>query len=317
MALWKRKPKESRTDGAPAPEWASCLRSKLATERFEALVAAYFKSRGERAELGDGRVWLAGQRDEAQYGLTGVAQQCAQRPEKEWARLIAAHFTRLIDGGAKDAAIEESIGDFEAVRARLVLRLWDEENEDARRVPTVRREVGPGLAAVLCLDLPESIRTVGPEEAAAWDRSEESLFDEALDNVERLSKARVEPVELGNGTTLMTVGGSSCYISALAMRLHRFPDLSGTRGAFVAVPKRDALLAVPFSGVAAVKHLSDLMFIAAGVFRDGPGSVTPRVYWVRDGAWTEVPYSIDAKGLKVSPPPELVEALNDLAGGQG
>ena len=60
-------------------------------------------------------------------------------------------------------------------------------------------------------------------------------------------------------------------------------------------------------------ELADLIAIAYGACRDGPGSVTHRVYWVRDGDWLEIPYEIDDGSLNVHAPEELIETLNTAA----
>lgn len=300
----------SRSIDERLPDWADFFGSRVRMERFEDAVRADFKSRGVAVTVDDGYV-VPGDGEERRFGLSNLGQQCAQDKETEWPRLIREHFALIEAMPASDAELERRIGDFGAVRGALVVRLWEAETASVASLPAVKREVAPGLVAVLCLDLPDAIRTLKPEEVAAWDRSHASLFDEAQDNMERMSGARVEKVDLREGRTVFSVDGESFYIAPLALRLERFPETIGTYGTFVALPTRQCLLAVPFNDVSVLGSLSDMMFIASGMYRDGPGSVTARVYWVRDGAWADVPYEVKDGAMHVTPPEELVEALNE------
>jgi hypothetical protein len=47
--------------------------------------------------------------------------------------------------------------------------------------------------------------------------------------------------------------------------------------------------------------------------REGPGSITPNLYWYRDGRFTLLPYEIANKQFNFRPPDELVDLMNQLA----
>lgn len=313
----KNKPIPGRARAAgDAPgdaNWAEFFRSPAQAGRFENAVRADFERRGMAVSVHDGWVVPTDDPKQMRYGLSNVGQLCAQSEEAEWPEHIAQHFDRILASAEANAEIESRIGEFSFVRRRLLVRLWDEETSPARDANVVSREFAPGLLGFLCLDLPDSIRTITPDEAARWDRSEDSLFDEALDNMERDGNAKLVPLEVREGSNLLGLEGETAFLAALALRLERYPAAIGKYGTFVAMPTRDGVLMLPFSGAAVVEQLSDLMVIALNACRDGPGSVTHRVYWVREGDWIEIPYAIEDDALNVHPPDELVEVLNSAA----
>jgi hypothetical protein len=67
--------------------------------------------------------------------------------------------------------------------------------------------------------------------------------------------------------------------------------------------------------VGVVESINQVIAITAGAFRDGPGSVSPRVYWYRHRRWREIPYDLTERGLEVAPPDELVDLLNRVGAG--
>ena len=54
------------------------------------------------------------------------------------------------------------------------------------------------------------------------------------------------------------------------------------------------------------------MTVAAGLHRDGPGSIVPTVYWWHAGALTPIEARFDGKEVVVRPPDAFVELLETL-----
>jgi hypothetical protein len=53
--------------------------------------------------------------------------------------------------------------------------------------------------------------------------------------------------------------------------------------------------------------------IAMGMEREGPGSISPRLYWYEAGRYIDLPFTFTNKAFQFSPPDEFVAMLNRLA----
>jgi hypothetical protein len=48
------------------------------------------------------------------------------------------------------------------------------------------------------------------------------------------------------------------------------------------------------------------------MFEQGPGSISPDLYWWREGSVTLLPSQFDGSNIQFMPPDEFVQALNAL-----
>jgi hypothetical protein len=314
------------------PDWAMPLGTAERLTRFEYEVLGFFASQGMEVTLHDGVVTPAGatakQMREQQWGLSNLLQACAKGPEGRWPELVRTHFTTLLN--AQRAAHETEIEsiDFNTVADRLVVRLWEQEalggatgaGGGAAIARMVTREDIPGLLTVLSMDMPQAVRTVPTAEADLWGRSREELFTRAIANIESLTDPKIEAHEIGDGGTVVSVLGESHFIASLALTIERFGELIGKHGVFIGLPTRHVMLAAPFGGIDALRSLQHLIMITQRWYGDGPGSLSPRVWWCRieDGApvWREIRCEVEDQTLNVTPPEELAELLERLSGGR-
>jgi hypothetical protein len=310
-------------DDLPLPAWASFFGTAERYERFEAGVRRYFLARGQRAVIQEGLlrvVDVSGGRPsakEGQLGLGNVAQVCAQSDESEWGTIIARHFDGVEKAMSERRGLEGVA--YEDVAHRLCVRLWERDDLKVGREAVTREDL-PGILSTLCLDEPESIRTVPADEVAHWGMSHGALIDAALKNLERLAPLNKRAIHLGEGARLHVLGGDSFFTCAWAVRLDELDETVGEHGTLFSVPTRHMVLALPFEGVATLRHLGDLVQATRGMERDGPGSLSPRVFWRPPGEdararTMEIPYTLGENALNVSPPPEFVEYLNNLTDG--
>jgi len=161
--------------------------------------------------------------------------------------------------------------------------------------------------------LPDSIKSVHREIAEKWGRDSDELFAAAEQNVREMCEVETEEVSLED-MTLKIVQGESPYVASLAIDLQRFPGLEGPHGAFVGIPIRHAIVALPWIEPKGFAKVHNLMRIVAGMEHDGPGSVSSRMYWYRKGEWTEIPFEIKDDGeLAVRPPDTFMKYLEKVA----
>jgi len=172
----------------------------------------------------------------------------------------------------------------------------------------------PGLLTTLSIDLPTSVRTVKLTEAQHWGVGLEQLFARAIDNLVEGVKPQIQTVETGSGPPLRVLESQSFFTASLALVIDNFTDLIGKHGAFVSLPVRNMLVSLPFETIDALKSMQAMVAITHGLERDGPGSISNRIYWYHEGKWVHVPIMMDEKGIHVTPPEELVAKMNEIAG---
>jgi hypothetical protein len=51
------------------------------------------------------------------------------------------------------------------------------------------------------------------------------------------------------------------------------------------------------------------------MFEEGPGSLSPSLYWWRNGAFTVIPTRLQKGELTISPPPDFVDVVSALSRG--
>lgn len=316
------------------PEWAIPLGSVERLVAFETEVLGFFASQGLEVTMANGVVTPSGQTAasmrQQQWGLGNLMQTCARASEAAWGEIIRSHFTTLLN--AQRAAQETEIEsiDYRAIQDRLAVRLWEAgalgnatgAGGGAAIGRMVTREDIPGLLTVLSMDMPQMVRTVPASEADLWGKSRDELFERAMINLENQADPKIEAHEIGDGGIVVSVLGESHFIASLALTIERFPELIGKHGSFVGMPTRHVMLVAPFGGLDALKSFQHLILITQKWYGDGPGSLSSRVWWYRPGAlergaqWFEVPFEVDDQTLNVSPPMELVEVMEELAGGE-
>ncbi len=63
-----------------------------------------------------------------------------------------------------------------------------------------------------------------------------------------------------------------------------------------------------------VQAINQLIVSAVSMFQEGPGSISPGLYWWREGLVSLLPAQFDGRKVQFAPPDEFVQALNRLAG---
>lgn len=88
----------------------------------------------------------------------------------------------------------------------------------------------------------------------------------------------------------------------------------GDLGAIVSMPLRHSVLVHPIDNASAQCGIAGMIPIAHQLFKQGPGSVSPHLYWWRDGSLEWIPTFFDGttSGSEFYPSPELAAALADV-----
>lgn len=295
------------------PEWAAALKTRDRYEQFESLVRHWFRDRGMAVVISDGMLRAKSESNSLwQCGLGVVLQMCAEAEPDAWPAVVGGHFDALYAAHVKHQDIKTSIGGWEQIRPLLVARLWEPSSVNDTRDSMLWREDLPGLMTTLALNLHDHVRSITREEAAAWGKSEDMLFETAIDNVEAMTPVDVSPVDAADPEGMHSIFAESVFVAARALRFERFTKLHGTYGTLVSLPVRHAILAVPLNDRATIiQRLGGLIPLTREVEAQGPGSVSARVFWWRDGVWREITYTVNEDRIEVSPPQELVDLIEE------
>ncbi len=295
-----------------APEWASFF-SAAEYQRFEKLVCDYFHEEGAEVAVEEGFVHVP-ERDHT-YGLQNLAQVCHMSPEEEWRDTIGEHFLRLREAEDDRDRIEQEMEDFDAVADLLAVRLYHEDYVNSLgRDKVVFREDFEGTVSVLVVDLPTTIQTVPSETAKKWDKSVDELFAHGLGNVRRTVVPEVSTEEITPDVVIRYFVSDNFLTSTHALMLNQHPDCIGTYGALVGIPHRHVVLCFPINDIGVVSAINAMLPVIQGMFEEGPGSISPHLYWYQDDQFTLLPCEVTEEEMRFQPPAEFIAVLNELAG---
>jgi hypothetical protein len=267
------------------------------------------------------------------FGLQNIAQVCHQAERKDWSQLIGAHFDTILathtspsgdNDDHQNDALRVNMRDFKKLQTCLRARLYPADIvKHASEV--VARPGPPGTLEVLVLDLPTTVRTVARQEAAGWPFSENELLNIGRKNLRATGLLKANAVTLDNGATLHYFSGDNFYAASHAVLFDEYlaqhnPSES-SYGALVGLPKRDILLVHFIRNIGLLEAIGSLLHAIIGMHRDGPGSITPNLYWYRAGAFVLLPYELEDRAagdgsggtLNFAPPADFVALMNTLS----
>ena len=84
-----------------------------------------------------------------------------------------------------------------------------------------------------------------------------------------------------------------------------------------AVPVRNRVICHPIEDMSVTGALDLLFRIASEMYEEGPGSVTPDVYWYHDGQFTMIPCDRSNDRWAVTIPEKFRDLLEELAETRG
>lgn len=310
MAFWRRAKGEQAQQPDPELDFLTERQGarlrELAREAF-AEAGVEVLPHAQHLEASDGR----------QFGLWNLAATCAQAPggEADWPEIVREHVasaTRSMEAPPLTDLPEHEI------LAGVFLRLMGTATlpPQWREWYSYARPVAGDLVEVLALDLPDSVTVLSDEDV---DRVGEDRLREA-----GLRNLLAEPIqsyevagEPGSGA-LHIVEGDSYFTASKLITFREVLEATWGRGDLpyglvVAAPIRHMLLFHPIEGIDVLDGVQRLTSLAASLFGDAPGGVSPFVYWWRDGELTQLSGYDDEGRLQVMVGDELTEVLEELA----
>lgn len=294
-----------RRDRRPEYEWAGPLGGEE-LDAFLRDLRADLDARGWSYELAPDALHVEAPQQRV-FGLHNLAQTYHLARAAERREAVRVHFDNLLSADA-----EEVPDDFEAVRPLLRVRLVAAEYVARALSPPLARVLAEDLVAVLAVDTPSAVHMPGREQVARWGCEEGELWNAALLGVRREQglTTRVHEVD---GTRITALTGDSFYTATWALWAGELDPPAGEHGTLVAVPHRHSVLAHALRDITALRALKHLPVMAAGLYREGPGSISPSVYWLRGTDFERLATVVTDTQVTVVPSDELVAVLNSLA----
>ena len=303
--MWKWNAESADLD---VPKWASFF-DRDEYRAFIESVAADLHRRGDVVEIEQGVARLVlGDREEHRFGLQNLAQICHQAQTDDWPEIIKGHFDGVIRSSSS-SALESLSSDWSLAQQAVKVRLYPLEAIEEALPGLAHRDVAEGLLAVLTYDLPEAVATVPLGDIEKWPVSVDEAFDLGLANVLQQDPVHEEEIELEGGGSFIAYVGDSFFVTSRMLAVDDLVPDRGDLGVLVAVPNRHTLLLTPITDRTVLDTLNAMLLVAHERYAEGPGSLTPDVFWYRGPEHELLPLRAeeDAGGLSFSPPEEFVE----------
>lgn len=296
---------------SPTANWASFMDPE-AYEAFIGIVETYFEEHGVSISFGEGYLTIEGDESQ-QLGLVNLAQGCAQIDPSEWHDFIYAYFDDLLGLVQDEPQVVANIESFDEAEPLLAVRIWPEDYATQAGPDSLFfREDIEGTVSVLVFDFPTSVRSVTLDEFATWGMELEEVFEVALANTLTHYFQDVFHEELESGIELWFLSDGSFFVASQALFLDQYPDCLGEFGSVFGIPTRDILLCHPIDNTEVIEAVDYLILAISGLEFEGPGSVSPYLYWYHEGVITNLPYSLGESEIEFSPPDIFLEVLNQL-----
>lgn len=242
-------------------------------------------------------------------GLANVWQLCLAAPPRQWPGIVDRFLDSVLPG--LEPPPDE---DLAAVRPALRVRIVPEDPEEGHtRPPLAARPLADGLRAVLAVDRPTMVELVPAARVTRWQASQDELFEVACANVRRGPPPDVSVAPVEEGVLLTRVRGESFYTATWAFWLAELLGPLPPAGVLLGLPTRHELFAHPIAGVGAVSAIQPLSAVIAQAHRAGPGSLSPHLFWWRDGSLRRLPFAVKAGTFRFQPPDDFLDALNGAA----
>jgi hypothetical protein len=315
VPLFKRKRQPDDGAGGPGAGGPRDPELPLSVDQaalLRRLVREAFAERGVEVTL-EGAALKAD--DGQQYFLHNLAAGVAPTPEAEWPEQAARFAASLLEHDDVETLTEAQL------EAMTYLRLQPADITDVTNQPSAAGPV-PGLVTLLAIDLPTTVIT--PAEAFWVERGGLERWRAVGERnlAALIGSEQVERHQVADHDYAFTVlAGDSFFTATLALLMDRvLPAYDPTDrvdtalGALVAVPHRQQLAWRVLDRPGAVPTLDALVRFTVLGNADGPGPVSPHLYWVRAGVWERLTEIAEDGTVSVTVSPELQAALEQLLG---
>lgn len=239
--------------------------------------------------------------------LLQLAQHCHLRSRDDWHELITTHLCTMT------AHLHDGLEAFSTFDLRI--RLVPDSPADGEVLRSLgARPFVEGIVQVLAIDVAGAVRCVPEREVTelGWDR--DAVWASALAQTELLEVPdELHTIDIGGVDILHAFSERAFMASTVRVVDHVVGEIAhiGDSGAIVSMPLRHSLLVHPIDDDSARTAIAGLIPITRQLFKQGPGSVSPHLYWWRDGKLQWIPTFFDGTmgGVEFYPSDELANVV--------
>jgi hypothetical protein len=201
-------------------------------------------------------------------GLTNMAQELVGTPEEDWRPLVEGRLHML------RSASPEVPADYGQAGPRLRIRLSADGSQPGY---SSYRPVCDGLDQLLMLRNEVGSITVNDEQILRWGVDPYQVWKDALDHTiwDEPRERRI----LARGDVRLVWVRANFFASSALLQLDHLLSPHNRFGALVMAPVRDALLYTEVNDPGVVLAAASLIEVGGGWFVDGPGSISPDLFW--------------------------------------
>jgi hypothetical protein len=296
----------------PAPQWTN-FSSLFEFEKFIGIVDRYFRAKGlaytrnEDLILVRNEAWKYGQ-----MGLWNLAQICKLAAPSQWKEIIWAHFDGLQRALDFETEFYRHAHDFSYAVPYIGVRVYPKEYiGHAGEGATIKQPISDDLVALLVFDFPHAICNIKPETTIQWNKTNEEIYDIGLANMRHKYSWQINS-QLIDGVRIWFIEGEDLFVANSVLVLHLLSIPESRHGALIAIPNRHTVLVCPIQDLAVVKVLQPFIAILSGLYKDGPGSISEKLYWYKDKQLEILPYDIEKDVLNFKPSEGFLDMLHGL-----
>ncbi|MFC8125402.1 hypothetical protein [Streptomyces sp. NPDC057302] len=202
----------------------------------------------------------------------------------------------------------------------VYLRLVAEESipQEARGQFSYLQPLATDLLKGIALDTPDNVRVLDDRDVALVEWG--TLAAAARRNL-LSAPVNYDTAELPGGAILHILGHPESVFAASkvlafeeAVRAAGGPQIPD-EGVLLVVPNRHNLVFYPLADQHVAEAANGLAQFGQGAYEDGPGRLSPRVFWWRAGVLTSITrFDQESRTMRISPPEELMTTMRRLAG---
>ncbi len=241
--------------------------------------------------------------------LLHLAQHCHLRGQEDWHEIIGAHVSKVTKRLAE--LDEGATGELSLIDLRVRLVPDDPADREVFSELGVR-PFAEGIVQALAVDVPGAVRIVPLREIDELGWTIDEAWSSAWAQTEALEQPdEVHVIDVG-GAEVVHIFGERVFNASLVGQIEDMVGPIGDSGAIVSMPHSHSVLVHVIEDITVTIAFNALIPITRQVYRQGPASVSPHLYWWRSGELTCIPTYFAPDGVEAYPSAELIAVLRTL-----
>ncbi|HOY15762.1 MAG TPA: hypothetical protein PLC89_00650 [Haliscomenobacter sp.] len=246
------------------------------------------------------------QNGKTEFHLDNLVRRCSKNEVSEWKELIANHFRRFFSDSNKEKYIYKDF-DFASQMLKFLVRTYDivEGKDDF-----ICRVDLPETCTFLILDYDETFHFVRKDRIKEWDKTQEELFEVALENVaaEEVEVKEFLWMEEFEMYTFFSDDFSASFIVDLS---HNANFAIGQYGAVVTIPAKGSAFVHPLHENTALNFIASFHEVQQEIMKEDEVPITDKFYWYHQGKFVKFTEQEDIGKVHISLPSDLNKLFKD------